>query len=183
MCYNIWRTIRKPAAEEECRLAFLIFRLGPFGRYLLTGTALAVLLGLICRGIGKLMQPFSRWKYFTVKLKSAVQTASGTVLTVEFTDSRRMQHTVSFPVQTQDSADIHPGSQMRIAVLCTLYEAGTLPHNPENAADAEGKILPANICRKQLRRGFLHMFLCQLPVWAAAALLFAVSVRLCFPKS
>ena len=164
-------------------MAFLMFRSGPLERYLLTGTALAVLLGLICRGIGKLMQPFSRWKYFTGTLKSAVQTASGTVLTLVFTDSRRLQHTVSFPVQMQDSADKHPGSQMRIAVLCTLYEAGTLPHDPENAADAAGKILPADICRKQLRREILHTLLCQLPVWAAAALLFAVSVRLCFPKS
>ena len=164
-------------------MAFLMFRPDPFGRYLLTGAALALLLGLICRGIGKLMQPFSRWKYFTGTLESAVQTASGTVLTVVFTDSRRLRHTVSFPVQMQDHTDYRPGSQMRIAVLHALYEAGTLPQKPADAADAEGKILPADICRKQLRREFLRTLLCRLPVWAAAALLFAASVRLCFPKS
>lgn len=164
-------------------MAFLMFRPGPFGRYLLTGAALALLLGLICRGIGKLMQPFSRWKYFSGILKSVVQNASGTVLTVEFTDSRRMQHTVSFPVQMQDHTDYQPESQMRIAVLRTLYEAGTLPQKPADAADAAGKILPAAICRKHLRKDFLRTFLRLLPVWTAAVLLFAVSVRLCFPKS
>ena len=163
-------------------MAVLMIRLAPVWRYFITGAALAVLFGLICRGIGILLHPLTRWKFFTGTLTAAEPDAAQTVLTVSFADSNRMQQTVSFPAEIPDSAELQPGTPVRFAVLRTLYEAGTLPRDASEAGASAGKILLPDACRKLLRKQFLRTLLQQLVIWAAAALLCAAAIRLCFPK-
>ena len=133
-------------------MAVLMIRLAPVWRYFITGAALAVLFGLICRGIGILLHPLTRWKFFTGTLTAAEPDAAQTVLTVSFADSNRMQQTVSFPAEIPDSAELQPGTPVRFAVLRTLYEAGTLPRDASEAGASAGKILLPDACRKLLPR-------------------------------
>ena len=125
-----------------------MIRLGTM-RYLITGASIALLFGAVCRGIGRLMQPLTLWQCFTGTLTAAERRRHDTVLTVTFTDSRRMQHTAVFPAVLPEASVLHAGMQIRFAMQRALFESGAYPQDAVHASDAAGRILPAygNISR------------------------------------
>ena len=159
----------------------LMLRLGKM-RYLITGAAIALLFGLVCRGLGRILHPLTVWQRFTGTLTAAERREHDTVLIVTFADSRRLQHTAAFPAVLPTDQTMQAGMNIRFAMQRTVFEAGSYPQNAADASDAAGIILLANAYQKMLRRQILRELIIQLVIWLAAALLCAAAVRLCFPK-
>lgn len=155
-----------------------MLRLGKL-RYLITGAALALLFGLICRGLSSIFRPLSLWQRFRGTLLTAVQQNSQTILTVSFTDSRRMQHTTAFPAQTDRPPQ--PGEAVRFAMDRALFISGSYPQNASDAAEAEGKILLHAPYRRRLAKEIAQRLAVWLVIWLIAALICFAAVKLCFP--
>ncbi len=162
-------------------VGMLMLRLGKM-RYLITGAAIALLFGLICRGISRVLHPLTVWQRFTGTLTAAERRENDTVLTVTFTDSRRLQHTAAFPAVLPAHQKLQDGTAIRFAMQRTLFESGSYPQHAADASDAAGKILLADAWKRLIFRQILRELMIQLGIWLAAALLCAAAVRICFPK-
>lgn len=156
-----------------------VLLIAPKLRYLISGAAIALLLGLFCRGIDRLFRPLSLWKRFSGTVTAAERRSTGTLLTVSFADRRRMQHTAVFSADADDAPEI--GSPLRFVMERTMFESGNIPDSAEHAHEAAGKILTYPVYRRLLLRQFLHELLIQLLIWLAAFLLCAAAVHFCFP--
>ena len=157
-----------------------MLRLGKW-RYLITGAALALLFGLLCRGLSRILRPLTRWQRFSGTLLAAERQDTQALLTVAFTDSRRVRHTVAFPAALPAERMPQPGTPIRFAMDCALFVSGSYPQDAASAAEAQGKILLSDACRRLLVKEIVHEFAVQLLTWLAAALLCYAAVRLCFP--
>lgn len=147
-------------------------------RYFLTGSALALLFALIVRGIGSVLHPLTEWQSFRGTLKDITMRNGQKILTVAFTDSRRLQHTVCFSA----GSDAQAGDEIPFAMQRSLFLSGSYPQQPEQAAESEDKILLHDAYCRNLFRQILRILAVRLILCLAAALLCAVTVRFCFPK-
>lgn len=159
-----------------------VWRIAPELRYLISGTALAVLAGLLIRGIDRLLQPLTVWKHFSGTITAAEHRSTDTILTVSFTDSSRIQHTVVFPAVLPDHQSLKADSPLHFVMLRTMFESGNAPHDAAHASDAEGKILTVSAYRRLIRQQILRELTVQLLIWLIAALICAAAIRLCFPN-
>lgn len=157
-------------------------QLAPMLRYLITGTALAILFGLIFRGIGRVLHPFTVWKQFSGTVIAAERQNTVMLLTVSYQDSHRIQHTAVFPTALSDSHCPKPETPIRFVIARAYWEAGNLPTNAASAAEAAGNILLYPVYRSLLLRQVFRELMIQLLVWLAAAVLCAAAVYFCFPK-
>ncbi len=148
-------------------------------RYFLTGSALALLFALIVRGIGRIIQPLTEWQSFRGTVTDTASQNGETLLTVSFTDSRRLRHTVCFPAKTA----VQTGNAIRFAMQRSLFLSGNYPQTTAQAAESAEQILPHDAYRRSMIRQIMRTIAMQLMIWLAAALISAVTVRSCFPKS
>lgn len=167
-------------AVLKLRLAAL--QPAPMLRYLITGTALAILLGLICRGISKLLQPLTNWKHFSGTVIAAERQNTHMILTVSYTDSRCMQHIIVFPVTLAEYHHLKSEMPLPFVIDRVYFEAGNVPTDAAHAAEAEGNILLYQTYRRLLLRQTLRELMIQLLLWLAAALLCAAAIYFCFPN-
>ncbi len=125
-----------------------------YWRYLLTGIPTVLLLGLICRMLGKLMQPFTEWVSFTGECVSAAQTEQGTLLRVQFADANRLHHTAVFLTDHPTAAALHEGDAVKIALRAKAFAAGEYPDTDPEPIQSRSIYL-AEEKRRLLRRAIL----------------------------
>lgn len=156
--------------------AMLLASLGKW-RYVITGTAFALLFGLFCRACGKLLAPFGIRRRFSAVCTAAEPQNGKTAVTVTFTDSRRITHTAAFLTEEPVAA----GSELQIAVRAEVFASGVYPQSIAQAAEAGSDVITGNAYRKQLRNTLLRELAVQLLICGIALAVFVAAMRICFP--
>ena len=157
--------------------AVQLLRLGNW-RYVITGAALAALLGLTLRAVGRLLDPFARWRMFR---GTCCETDGNGTLTVRFTDGNRVQHIAAFHSDAPQAAALQPGDSVRIALRTELFVSGNYPAALADAALAGRNILLRTEQRALLRRTLLRELLVQLVICGIALAVFLFTMHRCFP--
>lgn len=156
--------------------AMLLVSLGKW-RYFITGTAFAILFGLICRACGKLLEPFGIWRRFSGTCTDAVPQDGRTAVTVTFADSRRVSHTAAFLTEEPFSA----GSDVQIAIKAEVFAAGAYPQTLAQAAEAGGDLITGHAYRRWIRNTLFRELALQLVICGIALAVFIAAMRICFP--
>ena len=156
-------------------VGMLLLRLGKW-RYFLTGLAICVFAGLLCRAAGKLLGLFGVWQRFRGTCTAVHENGA---VTVTFTDRHQIPaQAVLFPAKEDI---VQTGDTVLFAVRTDLFCAGTYPQTPEAAAEIPDAILPAAVQRTRTLRAFFRLLLIQLAVCGIAFAGLMLTVKLCFP--
>ena len=154
--------------------ATLLVVLGKW-RWLITGSALAVLLGLICRAGGRLLAPLQTYRRFDGTCTAVSRAGTQNAVTVSFSDRNRIQHTA---VLLTDDA-VSAGMPLRVAVRRSVFASGALPQNAAEAA--AGDVITERAYRRQLRNILLRELFIQSLTCGIALAVCLIAVKLCFP--
>lgn len=149
-------------------------------RYLITGIALAVLFGMICRAAGKLLSHFSKRICFTGTCTAAAAHEQQTAVAVQFTDGSRLTHTAAFRTSAPEAALLHPGDKAVVAIRTEIFASGEYPETLADAR-ANGDILLRSEYRKMLAAALLRELLVQLICCGIAFAVFLIAMHTCFP--
>lgn len=158
---------------------FWFFSLGK-ERYLITGIAFAVLLGMLCRAGGKLFSHFGRRICFTGTCTAAAAAAQQTAVAVQFTDSSRLTHTAAFRTSAPEAASLHPGDRAAVAIRTEIFASGEYPEMLADAR-ANGDILLRSEYRRTLAAALLRELIVQLICCGIALAVFLIAMHICFP--
>ena len=153
---------------------FFTLALGKW-RYFITGALLALLFGLCCRAIGRLLSPLGVWRVFS----GSVTESDGRRVCAAFTDSHRIPHTAAFLLPEETA--LRPGDPLKFAVRAAVFSAGTYPQALHEISDSAQDILPHAAYRAWLRRTLLRTLMRELILCGMALAAFLVSMKLCFP--
>ena len=146
-------------------------------RYLIAGTALALLFGLICRAVGKLFSLRGQWLLFTGTCTEIARINEKNAVAVRFTDVHRLHHTAAF---CTGDPDIQCGDPVRFAIRTAAFSAGTFPQHTEQA-DTAGDILSYPAFRSMRLRTFCRTLCTELLICGAALAVFVMTMKFCFP--
>ena len=154
-----------------------LIRLGNW-RYFLTGFTLIAAAGLILRAVGKILDPFAKWRVF----RGTCSESDGSgALSVEFTDGHRLQHSAAFRSEEPQAAQIRAGDNVTIALRTERFISGSYPAKLCDAAQAGGDILLRSEQRRLLHRELLRTVLIQAVICGIAAAVFLLTKQFCFP--
>ena len=162
-------------------MAVMLLSIGKW-RYFLTGLALAVFLGLLCRAAGRLAEPFSVWRGFRGVCRGTQPRGDLTAVAVDFTDHRQISHTAAFCCAQPDAAELSAGDPVEIAVQRSVFEAGDYPHALADAPAAKGTILLRRAQRRLTAVLFLRVLCRQILLCGGALAVFLTVMRICFPR-
>ncbi len=145
-------------------------------RYLLTGIATVLLLGLFCRFLGRMIAPFAQWVTFRGTCIHAEQTPQGTLLQIQFQDRNRLNHTAAFLTEHPHGAAVHPDDTVQIAMRAKVFAAGEYPDTTPEPIHARSIFLAAEQ-KKLLRRALLKELLAGILSCGTAFALFYLAMR------
>ena len=156
--------------------AMMLISLGKW-RYLITGTAFALLFGLICRAGSRLLAPLQIWRRFSGTCTAVTPAGTQMAVTVEFQDRRRIRHTAAF--LTDEPVSV--GETLRFALKADAFSAGAYPQDAAHAAEAGEDLLTNRAYHRRLRNILLRELLLQTVTCGIGLALCYAAVRICFP--
>lgn len=145
-------------------------------RYLLTGIATVLLLGLFCRFLGRMFAPFAEWVTFSSTCIHAEQTPQGTLLQVQFQDHNRLNHKVAFLTKHPSAAALQSDDPVKIALRAKVFSAGEYSDTTPEPFHARNVFLAAEQ-KKLLRRALLKELLVGILSCGTAFALFYLAMR------
>ncbi|MBQ4346649.1 MAG: hypothetical protein IJC75_05875 [Oscillospiraceae bacterium] len=145
-------------------------------RYLLTGIATVLLLGLFCRFLGRMITPFAEWVTFRGTCTHREQTPQGTLLVVQFQDHNRLSHKAAFLTAHPSAAGLQPEDTVKIAMRTKVFAAGEYSDTTPEPLHARN-IFPAAEQKKLLRRTLLKELLVGFLSCGAAFVLFYLAMK------
>lgn len=148
-------------------------------RYLIPGTALAVLSGLVCRTFGKLLALPAQWRRFTGTCTETVQENGKTAIAVQFTDGHMLQHTAAFCLPEPAASAVRRGDSVRFAMRAEAFSSGSYPQCTADASAADG-ILSDTAFRRMRLRETCRVLLSQTVLCGIALAAFMIAMKLCF---
>ncbi|MBQ3939933.1 MAG: hypothetical protein II723_02360 [Oscillospiraceae bacterium] len=139
-------------------------------RWLLTGLALALLLGVVCRAAGRLLSLIGERLVFSAECTAAEPAEGGIVLSVRFSDRAGLSHRAALLTDTPAA----PGDRVKIAVDCRAFRMGSYPQTPPEAAGSRDVLL-LSAYRAERRKRALLLLMKELLLCGAAFALFLLA--------
>ncbi len=149
-------------------------------RYLLTGVPALITLLLICRAIGKLIEPFGEWVKFQGRCERVELKEQGCGLQVTFQDAQRLTHTAALYTAASQASPIQPGDTVAIVIRREAFHSGCYPATLEEIAGTPVVFLRTEQA-PAFRKAWLRILLRQVCICVVSLLVFVAMMLICFP--